>query len=199
MAAFNPQTFRAELKGDGARPNLFEIQLTLPSIAAIGNSVSASQKLSIFARATQLPGSTIGVVPVAYFGREIKVPGNVTYPEWTVTIINDEDFTLRNSFEKWLNALNSHRGNLRGANAYSSDDYSVDAHIFQYGKRGPDFGGVGQGLRAGGALKKYKMIGAWPSDVSPIEVAWDNNNTIEEFSVTFAYQWWEDESAGVTT
>ncbi len=199
MTAFDPQTFRSALRGDGARPNLFEIQLTFPSIATIGNGTTASQKLSVFARATQMPGSTIGVIPIGFFGREVPVPGNVTYAQWTFTVINDEDFMLRSSFEKWLNALNSHKGNLRDPGAYSSDQYSVDGYVIQYGKRGPAFGGVGQGLRAGGALKKYKMVGAWPSDVSAIEVAWDQNNTIEEFSVTMSLQWWESVGDGATT
>jgi hypothetical protein len=28
-------------------------------------------------------------------------------------------------------------------------------------------------------------------DISPIEVDWAANDTIEEYAVTFAYQWWE--------
>ena len=185
--AFNVQQFRSQLTGDGARPNLFQCTLTFPILASSGgatspggiqDNVNLTEKFTFMARAAQLPGSTVNQIPVNYFGREIKFSGNRTFPEWTVTIINDEDFRLRNAFEKWMHGLNSHVTNTRGASFQNSLDYQQDAVVTQFGK-------------AGNIIKQYQLVGMFPIDVSPIELDWGSNDTIEEYAVTFAYQWWE--------
>jgi len=174
--AFNVAEFRANMIGDGARPNLFSVTLSFPVIAA--NGVASGQKLTFMARAAQLPGSSIGQVPVYYFGREVKFAGNRTFADWTIQIINDEDFTIRNSMESWMNAINSHRGNIRNTNAKSPVTYTSDAKVTQFGKTGD-------------TLKEYNFIGMFPTDISPIDLDWSSNDSIEEYQVTFAYQWWE--------
>lgn len=177
--AFNVAEFRANMIGDGARPNLFQVTLTFPSIAA--NGQAAGQKATFLAKAAQLPGSTIGQVPVYYFGRELKFAGNRTFADWTLQIINDEDFTIRNAIESWMNSINSHAGNVRNANAKNPSSYTVDAEVTQYGKTGD-------------TLKKYKFVGMYPLDLAPIDLDWSSNDTIEEYAVTFAYQWWETDT-----
>ena len=174
--AFNVAEFRANMIGDGARPNLFSVSLILPPIVA--NATAASQKITFMAKTAQLPGSTIGTVPVYYFGREVKFPGNRTFADWSLTIINDEDFSVRNGIESWMNAINSHNGNVRGAGAARSSSYAVDAIVTQYGK-------------TGGELKSYKFVGMFPLDLAPIDLDWGSNDAIEEYAVTFAYQFWE--------
>jgi hypothetical protein len=190
MAAFNIQEFRSQMTGDGARPNLFEVELNFPTF--VTNSAFARQKASFMCRAAQLPGSTVNSVPVNYFGRELKFAGNRTFPEWTVTVINDEDFAIRKAVERWMNGLNSHTTNirdpraLRGANvAGTAEGYQTDAYVTQYGKSDETAGG----------LRVYRFIGVFPIDLSPIELDWAANDQIEEFAVTFSYQWWEDVSA----
>jgi hypothetical protein len=174
--AFNVAEFRANMIGDGARPNLFSVSLTFPTIA--DNSVTAGQKVTFMAKTAQLPGSTVGTVPVYYFGRELKFAGNRTFADWTLTIINDEDFTIRNSIESWMNAINSHSGNVRNTGAANVNGYTVDATVTQFGK-------------TGGEIKKYKFVGLFPIDLAPIDLDWGSNDTIEEYATTFAYQWWE--------
>ena len=132
--AFNVAEFRSNMIGDGARPNLFQVTLTFPTIA--DNAVVAGQKATFMAKAAQLPGSTVGTVPVYYFGRELKFAGNRTFTDWTLQIINDEDFTIRNSIESWMNAMNSHASNVRAAGAKNPAGYTVDAVVTQYGKTG---------------------------------------------------------------
>ena len=185
--AFNVQQFRSQLTGDGARPNLFECTLTFPVLAssggatspgAIQDNVGLTEKFTFMARAAQLPGSTVNQIPVNYFGRELKFSGNRTFPEWTVTIINDEDFRLRDAFEKWMHGLNSHVTNTRGVSFQNAVQYQQDGLVTQYGKSGE-------------IIKEYTFIGMFPIDVSPIELDWGANDTIEEYAVTFAYQWWE--------
>jgi hypothetical protein len=174
--AFNVAEFRSNMIGDGARPNLFQVTLTFPTIAA--NGTVAGQKATFMAKSAQLPGSTVGIVPVYYFGRELKFAGNRTFTDWTLNIINDEDFTIRNSLESWMNSINSHATNVRNTAAATPTSYTVDAEVTQYGKTGD-------------ALKTYKFVGMFPVDVAPIDLDWGSNDTIEEYSVTFAYQWWE--------
>lgn len=177
--AFNVAEFRANMIGDGARPNLFSVTLSFPTVAANGRA--AAQKTTFMAKAAQLPGSTVGNVPVFYFGRELKFAGNRTFPDWTITVINDEDFLIRNSVETWLNAINSHSGNVRNIAARNVNGYSVDALVTQYGKTGE-------------SLKTYKFVGMFPLDMAPIDLDWGSNDAIEEYSITFAYQWWEAET-----
>jgi hypothetical protein len=186
---FDVGQFRAQMVGDGARPNLFEVIMPFPQIARVQGSPgagAADQKFTFMCRTSQLPGSTLGAVPVNYFGREIKLAGNRTFPEWTVTILNDEDFLVRNTFEKWMNSINSHRGNFRAAGALSPSSYTADPIINHYGKEIP-----------GPIIKQVKLIGCFPIDVSPIDLDWGQNDTIEEFSVTLAFQWTEDQRVGI--
>ena len=85
--AFNVAEFRSNMVGDGARPNLFSVSLVFPTL--ISNSTSAGIKTTFMAKAAQLPGSSVGTVPVYYFGRELKFAGNRTFPDWTLQIINE--------------------------------------------------------------------------------------------------------------
>lgn len=177
---FDLQSFRSAMSLDGARGNLFEVSLSFPTLAIAGtqDGLGVAQQFTFFCRAAQLPGTTVNPIPVNYFGRELKFAGNRTFPEWTVTLLNDEDFKVRNAFELWLNGINSHRGNLRNPQFDSPLSYTTQATVLQYGKDGT-------------ALKSYNFIGLFPIDVSPIEVDWSSNDNIEEYAVTFAYQWWE--------
>lgn len=179
--AFNVNEFRSQMVGDGARPNLFEVSMPFPGFSQPGD---AQRKLTFMCRTAQLPGSTIGVVPVQYFGRELKFAGNRSFTDFNITVINDEDFIVRNAFERWLNGINSHSLNLRTPLAGSPGSYTVDADVTQYGKKGD-------------VLKKYRFLGMFPQDISPIDVDWGSNDAIEEFSVSLSFQWWEAVEAQV--
>ena len=179
--AFSVNDFRSQMRGDGARPNLFEVSMPFPAFSSPEN---AQAKLTFMCKTAQLPGSTVGVVPVQYFGRELKFAGNRTFADWTVTIINDEDFMVRNAFERWMNGINSHNLNVRNPSALTPISYTVDGIVTQFGKTGE-------------AIKRYKFIGLFPTDVAPIDVDWGSNDTIEEFTVTLAYQWWDSVEDGV--
>ena len=113
-----------------------------------------------------------------YFGREIKFAGNRTYADWTVTIINDENFKMRRAFESWMDFINGNGSNIRQPGSVRPLDYTSDSIVTQFGK-------------AGDPIQEYAVRGMFPVDVSPIELDWGTNDTIEEFQVTFAYQYWE--------
>jgi len=182
--AFNVNEFRQQITGDGARPNLFEVRMNIPGFAKSQGRVD--EKFRFMCSTAQLPGTTLGVAPVFYFGREIKLAGNRTYPEWTVNVINDEDFVIRNSMERWIAAINDPVQNIRNPVASIVDGgYGVDASVVQYGKRGE-------------RIKTYDFYGMFPIDISPIEVSWAANDQIEEFSITFAFQYWTTPDADST-
>ena len=151
------------------------LPISFPTFALNGSAAGA--KTTFMAKAAQLPGSTINQVPVYYFGREMKFAGNRAFTDWTLTIINDEDFLIRNAMESWMNGISSHVTNTRNSAATNISSYSVDAVVNQYSK-------------TGNIIKSYKFVGLFPVDLSPIDLGWDNNDSIEEYSTTFAFQYW---------
>jgi len=155
--AFNVSEFRSQMQFDGARANLFEVEMNFPFFSLPGN---AARKLRFLCKTAQIPGSTVGIVPVQYFGREVKFVGNRTFADWTVTILNDEDFVVRNAFERWMNGINSHRFNTRNAAAATPLSYGTDAFVKHYGK-------------TGNVIKQYKFIGLFPNDLAPIDLDWE--------------------------
>ncbi len=165
--AFNIATFQQKLVGEGARPTLFEARIFFPGLE--------EENFSFQCKAAQLPGKTLGVIEVPYFGRRIKVAGDQTFTEWTVTVIMDESFNARNAFERWMSGINEHWNNLR-----TNVGYMADAEVLQYDK-------------VGNVIKTYKFKGMWPSDISPVDVSWESNDALEEFTVTLQYQVWEAE------
>lgn len=169
--AFNITDFRQAMQFDGQRPNLFEVNMTDK-----GNFFKGKD-LNFFAKATSIPGATIGQVVVPYFGREVKFAGNRTFAEWTLTIINDETFSIRGQMENWMNAINSHETNARTTGDGSSA-YVADAYVSQYAKNGST------------VTSEYTFKNVFPTDISEITLDWGDNDTVEEFTVTFAYDFW---------
>jgi len=179
--AFRIQDIKSALELGGARPSLFNVTLQLPQALDIPGKDVFARKISFLCNAASLPPSTLAAIEVSYFGRKIKVAGNRTFPEWTLTIINDEDFALRDAFEKWSAAINGHSSNLRNSGATSSpSSYKTDAIVKQFGKDSET-----------SPIRKYQFQGVFPTEVSPIEVNWSSENEIESFTVTFQYDLWE--------
>jgi hypothetical protein len=172
---FTVNDFRAKLQYGGARQNLFEVRLPFPPVS---QGTSNTEQFAFMCKAASLPPEEVGVIAVPYFGRSIKVPGDRTFPEWQVTVINDEGFELRDTFERWSNAINGHFSNLRDPAAQFTSGFMVNASVLQYNK-------------IGDVIKEYDMIGLWPSAVTQIDLGWDQNDTIEDFQVTLQYAWWE--------
>jgi len=182
--SFDVNQFRTQLIGDGARPNLFDVQLQFPSW--VTTSTGAAQLSTFAVKAAQMPGSTIGIAPLFYFGREVKLAGNRTFADWTVQIINDENFTIRNAFEQWFNGLNDPANNIRNPAAGVVDGgYGVDALVTQYSKTGD-------------IIKQMNLISMFPVDLAPLDLDWGSNDTIQEYAVTLAYQYYLDPNLPVT-
>ena len=183
--AFDVEQFRSRMVYDGARPNLFEVQLRFPQFitSLLPEASIATDQIRFMANASQLPPSSLGVARQSYFGREVKFPGDRVFPDWSINVVNDESFAIRDAFEAWSDAINSHSSIYRNPNAINSGGYAVDARIHQFGKGDPSI-----------PIKTYYFVGLFPVQVDPITVAWNANDQIEEFGVTFSYQYWEARS-----
>jgi hypothetical protein len=187
---FNVSTFAARgLPYGGARASLFEVFLTLPAGIA---EPTAEQQFTFVCKATSIPTSSVGTIEVPYFGRKVKMAGNRTFENWTVTVLNDEDFLVRNAFELWSSFINSHENNLRNPSVITEQglaSYRTTATVRHYAKTGVFAGGTTSG-DAAIPTREYSFINIFPVNVGNIELNWETTDAIEEFTVEFAYDYW---------
>ena len=168
----NINDFKAKLAGGGARPNQFKVTMPFPGYAQVGGEI---EDLAILCRATVIPSMTVGNINVPFRGRQIKIAGDRTFEDWTVTVLNDTDFKLRNAFERWQNGINNMTDNEGLTNPV---DYQVDAFVDHLD-------------RNGNTIKSYTLRGLYPTIVSAIDLNYETNDVVEEFTATFAYQYFE--------
>jgi hypothetical protein len=165
--AFSIDDFKSKgLKFGGARPNLFEVHLTFPF-----NTTLDSKWL---AKSSFLPASITTSMNINYLGRAFKFAGERTFPQWTVTFINDEDFKLRNALEEWADNVSG----FKKIGQSNSTKYQQDASIYQIGKDGEK-------------TKQYKFFDLYPVTLTDIALSWDTSSAVEEFTATFDYQYYE--------
>ena len=170
--AFNITDFQGQLTFGGARANLFQVTIDNP----VDNGTFL--KSSFMVKAAQIPAATLAIAPVSYFGREVKLAGNRTFEDWTVTILNDEDFLVRDGMERWSNAINGLQSNLRSFSLATAAQYKRSATVTQFSKTGLP-------------IRSYQFVGIFPTSVGAIELDWSTNDAVEEFQVTFAYDYWQ--------
>jgi hypothetical protein len=172
--------FKSALVGGGARPNLFEVELTtLP-----GGISWNSDNFRYMCKAAALPASNIGSIDVPFRGRIFKVAGDRTFDTWQVTVINDEGFLLRNAFEAWMELISKLDNNLGATNPTA---YMTNAKVYQLG-RGSTASSQDSAGNANTVLKEYEFIDIFPTNVSAIDLSYDSSDTIEEFTVEFQVQ-----------
>ena len=180
--------FKGKLTGGGARPNLFEV--TIPKLPT--GITWDGDTFRYMCKAASLPASTIANIDVPFRGRIFKVAGDRTVDVWSITVINDEDFKLRNAFEEWMDLIAKLDNNL---GATTPDSYMVDAEVFQLG-RGGKINSSGNGGNNNAVLKQYKFQSIFPTSLSAIDLSYDTGDTIEEFTVEFQVQSFEYAGAG---
>lgn len=163
---FNINNIKAALKGGGARQNQFSVHFRNP----------ANQKGDLTAplliQASSIPSVDIGTIQVPFFGRFMKLAGDRQYPEWQVSVLNDEDFLIRDALEDWSNKINGFESNIRRLTNYKSE-----ATVIQYSKDGR-------------IIRQYEFHGIFPTNVGAIGLNWAENDQIEAFDVTFQYDYW---------
>ena len=171
----NIDTFKEQaLTAGGARANLFQVDIPT------GLGKEAAELTSFMCKGAQLPASVVAQIDVPYRGRQLKVAGDRTFENWTVTIFNDNAFEIRNDFERWMNRINAHQSNVGELNPIT---YQEDMQVTQLDRRGLP-------------TKKYNIVGAFPVNCSAIDLSYDANDAIEEFTVEFAYQYWTTGAGG---
>ena len=177
--AFTIDTFRqTALSAGGARANLFDV--TISDIDSNLLTAIAVKEFKFACKAANIPAMAVGVVEVPYFGRVVKVPGNKTFDNWSVTIINDEGFLVRNGFEKWVASMGTHIGNVQSsASSTLASGLYGNATVQHYGKEG-----------ATSKIASYNFVNIFPVSVSEIALGWYSNDAIEEYTVEFAYDYW---------
>jgi hypothetical protein len=173
----------------GARPAMFEI--TLPQWP--GALPDASRKLSFLAKAASLPPSILDPIEIPYMGRRIKVVGDRSFPAWSITVMNDEDFLLRESFEQWHQLLNQREQNVSAIGTEPAN-YKKDIIVTQLSKGGGDrpiSTSSASVQPASGSIYTYTLVGAFPTVVDPIQLDFEAVNQVEQFNVEFQYDYWE--------
>ena len=187
--------FKNRMSGGGARPNLFECELNFPEAALDGASLNdISDKTRFLVKAAQLPASTINVIDIPFRGRNLKIAGDRTFDPWTITVINDTDFIIRNAFERWMNYMNKHEDN---SGQVIPENYQKDMKVYQLSKAG-----ISNDMTTNGNMqvkKAYAFYGTFPTSISAIDLSYDQADTIEEFTVDLQVQWWDALSTDGTT
>jgi hypothetical protein len=185
-------SFKSRLIGGGARPNLFEVEMDFPSVAGDDSAIFPDIKddsYRMMIKGAQIPASNIQEVVVPFRGRQLKVAGDRRFEPWTITIINDGDFKLREAFEKWANFITKVSD---GSGTVNPSDYYANWVVNQLGRASTDLSVSGDSNPAKiEVLRRYQMVGCWPSSVGAIELTYDAQDVIEEFQVTMQVQWWQ--------
>jgi len=160
----------------GARANLFEIEMGFPAAlnnTATGISTATTDSLKLLCKSGAVPGFTIGTIEVPYkAGRRIKIPGDRTFADWSITVINDEDHKLRRAFTLWVNLIS--KSNYDSSTKSTAQDYYKDITVSQLNANNE-------------VVRKYKLNDAYPTDVGALDLSFDSTDTISEFTVNFQY------------
>jgi len=194
MATSNVSSFLSVI-GQGVKPNMFNVDINFPAgfTAALaeantandlgsGIAIPQTELSSILCKAAALPGSNLGVIEVPFRGRTVKIAGDRTFDTWTATFFNDKDFKIRALFEAWANSINTHEANTadRFLPDGQSEGYMANLFVTQLEK---------DNTTTGAALRTYQLHHCFPTNVSPIELAYDSNDQIEEFTVEWQYSY----------
>ena len=186
--------FKASVVNDFARPNLFQVDLNFPATLGISSDLSTFGNFTV--RAANLPASQIGVVEVPFRGRVLKIAGDRTFEPWTITVMNDSKFSMRNAFELWANSIQAANENFTAAgtlgDATDSTGYFADMLVHQLSR---DIKSDSENPKI---LKSYKFYNVFPSNVSAIDLDFGNNDAIEEFTVELQVQYWAPQSTAAT-
>jgi hypothetical protein len=170
MAILGVDDFKSKLTGGGARANMFKVTVNFPAYAQ-----GDVELTSFLCKGAQLPASVIAPITVPFRGRQLQIAGDRTFEPWTITVLNDADFVVRDAFERWMNGINQHNENTGFEDPV---EYQADMIVEQL-------------RRDGTTSKRYDFRGTFPTNVAAIDVNYDSENTIEEFTVELQVQYWE--------
>lgn len=175
----------------GVRPNMFLCDFEFPS-SGIVNVGSNIELVNIMCKSAALPASNLGVIEVPFRGRTVKIAGDRTFDTWTATFINDKDFLIRQFMEKWMEGINSHDGNTAQAispgGITNNTNYTGNIIVKQLERNNQP---------EARAIRQYKLWNVFPTNISQIDLAYDSNDQIEDFTVEFQLQYWTSGTSGL--
>ena len=166
--------FKSKMSNGGARNNQFKCIITFPQAA--GNVGVAGDASQFLCKGAQIPAFDVGQIEVMYRGRPVNFAGERTFQPWTISVYNDTDFVLRSAFEGWINGI-ADSGTTNGASQPLTYQTELEVHQMD---------------RNDNVLRKYRFIDAFPTNVGAINLSWDQNNAIQEYDVTFAYNYYSN-------
>jgi len=180
MYSSSVSNFLGKVK-QGVKNNLFLVTFTYPE--GLPDQPADNQLTDMLCKAAALPASNLGVIEVPYRGRTVKIAGDRTFDTWTVTFINDRNFAIRHAMEKWMETINSHEANAaeKFIPEFSQTGYLADLRVKQLERDGRADGSI---------LREYTLKGCFPTNISQIDLAYDSNDQIEDFTVEFQLQYW---------
>ena len=181
--------FRDRLVGGGARPNFFEVNITLPS--SVDKFADVDTDMRFMVKAAEIQAANLGNIPIPFRGRVLPVAGDRTFDPWTVTVINDTSFNVRDAMEQWSNSINDLQFD---GGITNPSGYQTDAFVTQLGRVNDNSGKLSSGTDNMQQIRQYKFFGIYPSVVSSIPLDYGATDSIEEFQVTFNYIYWTIES-----
>lgn len=170
MTTFNVERFKSALTNGGARPNQFAVQMSFPTY--VSGAAIAVARAPFLVNIAELPGQTVNPAIVQYRGREVKFVGDRIYAPWTITVLNDAEMSIRNAIEQWMGGMEDYASKI---GRLQPSEYQRDMDVFQLD-------------RNGNILKSYKLVNAFPVDLSPVALDFGANDQISQFTVTFQYQ-----------
>ena len=183
--------FRSKMRGGGARSNLFEVTIEYPDLLGLPTDPDGPKATGEFLiKAAEIPASNLGNIPVPFRGRVLPVAGDRTFDPWTVTVINDNNFKIRDAMEKWSNFINDLQTSQGSVNP---EEYQTSAFVKQLSREG----GINPG--AIDILREYRFEGIYPNVVSSIPLDYGATDQIEEFQVTFNYLFYSVPSGSTVT
>jgi hypothetical protein len=193
----NISQFKSKLIGGGARPNLFEVSVAFPAgvnlgIQNDGTGTFDSENFRFMCKAAALPASTVSEIAIPFRGRTLKVAGDRSFDNWSVTIINDENFSHRKAFEAWMQNVAQY-GDSSGLT--NPQDYMGNATVYQLGRTAASQQGEGTTSGPSNILAQYKFVDIFPTSISDIPLSYETENAIEEFTVEFQIQYFYPEAA----
>lgn len=170
MTTFNVERFKSALTNGGARPNQFAVQLSYPTYVN-GQNIAVARS-PFLVNIAELPGQTVNPTIVQYRGREVKFAGDRIFAPWTITVLNDAEMSIRNAIEQWMQGMEDYASKV---GRLTPSEYQRDLDVFQLD-------------RNGNILKSYKLVNAFPVDLSPVALDFGANDQISQFTVTWQYQ-----------
>ena len=185
----NVSEFLQKIK-QGVKPNMFLVDIEFPGTLA--KSASDKELVNVLCKSAALPASNLGVIEVPFRGRTVKIAGDRTFDTWTTTFVNDEDMRIRSFMEDWMAAINSHEGNVSKLfkPETQGDGYMAHLNVKQLEK---------DATAGGDIIRTYKLWHAFPTNVSQIDLAYDSNDQVSEFTVEFQLSYWTATTGGAAS